>query len=597
MNAGDTQSILQRFPKDPMRLTDMLIAVQDAGGYLSEQALKETASYVGVSTAEVRQTSSFYHFLTEHPAGEYAVYVNDSAVARMMGYDAVVKAFEEEAGVAMGGVTEDGRIGLHTTADIGMNDQEPAAIINGTMFTRLTPERVKKLVAGMKAGTGVAEMVGERGDGNNAGDLIASEVCNNIRQKGPVIFDDFETGSAVRACLESKPEEVTEVVKNANLRGRGGAGFPAGMKWEFCRKAEAEKRFVVCNADEGEPGTFKDRVLLTERAPMLVEGMTVAAYCAGASEGIIYLRHEYRYLQRHLEDVLARYREQNLLGDKILGKDFSFDIRIQLGAGAYVCGEESALIESAEGKRGEPRNRPPYPVQVGYRGLPTAVNNVETLCAAARIVIKGADWFRALGTAQSVGTKVLSVSGDCANPGIYEVEWGVSLSDMLKLVGGEGAQAVQVGGASGTCVAPAEFGRTLGDNDLATGGSFIVIGPDRDLLSVVSNFVDFFVDESCGVCVPCRVGNLVLRRKLDKILSGHGVESDLTDILELGKVMKSTSRCGLGQTAANPLVTTIRNLRPLYEKRMASGADYDTEFDLAEAVKESCEYAGRTPNL
>jgi [NiFe] hydrogenase diaphorase moiety large subunit len=412
-----------------------------------------------------------------------------------------------------------------------------------------------------------------------------------------VIFADFQRGSTVRACLESTPGELTEMMKEANLRGRGGAGFPAGLKWEFCRKANAEKRYVVCNADEGEPGTFKDRVLLTERAPMLIEGMTTAAYCAGAVEGIIYLRHEYRYLVKHLEDVLAGYRADNLLGDTILGSDFSFDIRIQLGAGAYVCGEESALIESAEGKRGEPRNRPPYPVQVGYRGLPTAVNNVETLCAAARIVLEGATWYRTMGTAQSVGTKVLSVSGDCAHPGIYELEWGASINELLKLVGGEGAQAVQVGGASGTCVSPEQFDRTLGDNDLATGGSIIVIGPKRDLLSVVSNFVDFFTDESCGVCVPCRVGNLILRRKLDKILSGHGVESDLNDIVDLGAIMKSSSRCGLGQTAANPLVTTIQNFKPLYMKRIKSGADYDTEFDLASAVKESCEYAGRTPKL
>ncbi|HPP48745.1 MAG TPA: NADH-ubiquinone oxidoreductase-F iron-sulfur binding region domain-containing protein, partial [Spirochaetota bacterium] len=406
-----------------------------------------------------------------------------------------------------------------------------------------------------------------------------------------------EQGSAIKAALSKKPEDVIEEVKIANLRGRGGAGFPTGMKWEFCRKAEGAKHYVICNADEGEPGTFKDRVILTELPHMLFEGMAIAGYAVGAQEGIIYLRAEYLYLKKYLEKVLEDLRAKNILGKNIAGKGFDFDIRIQMGAGAYVCGEESALIESAEGKRGEPRNRPPFPVQKGYLGYPTTVNNVETLCCAVRIMLEGGEWFAKMGTAQSKGTKLLSVSGDCQNPGIYEVEFGTTVNTLLEMVGGRTAKAVQVGGPSGTCISKKDFGRRICFDDLATGGSIIIIGPDRDLFEIVHNFMDFFVEESCGWCVPCRAGNVILKQKLEKIMSGKASTKDVQELEDWCKIVKATSRCGLGQTSPNPIYTTIQNFREMYEAKVKKDTDYVSTFDLLAAVEESCKAAGRIPKV
>jgi len=370
------------------------------------------------------------------------------------------------------------------------------------------------------------------------------------------------------------------------------------MKWEFTRNSKGKKTYVVCNADEGEPGTFKDRVILTELPQMLFEGMAVAGYAVGAEEGVLYIRAEYEYLLKYLQSVVESMRNSNLLGKNVAGKKgFNFDITIKLGAGAYICGEESALIESAEGKRGEPRNRPPFPAQNGYLGYPTTVNNVESLCAAARIMVQGGEWFAKMGTFQSHGTKVLSVSGDCSKPGIYEVEFGTTLQSLLDEAGGSDAVAVQVGGPSGKCVSKKDFGKKLSFEELPTGGSIIIIGPNTDLLKVVHNFMDFFVEESCGWCTPCRAGNVILKQRLEKIMAGKGTESDLKEMVQWCTVVKAMSRCGLGQTSPNPIATTIENFREVYEAKLQKGADFVTEFDLNKAVQEYCKTAGRNPNI
>jgi [NiFe] hydrogenase diaphorase moiety large subunit len=305
------------------------------------------------------------------------------------------------------------------------------------------------------------------------------------------------------------------------------------------------------------------------------------------------LRAEYDYLRPLLESVLADLRRENLLGKNIAGSKFRYDITIRSGAGAYICGEESALLESAEGKRGEPRDRPPFPVQFGYRGRPTTVNNVETLASAARVLARGAAWFTALGTSKSAGTKLLSVSGDCARPGVYEVEFGLSVRELLDLAGAPDAGAVQIGGPSGTCVAPSGFDRKICFSDLATGGSIIVFGPDRDIFEIVGNFMDFFVEESCGWCTPCRAGNVLLKKKFEKVVRGQGSERDLAELEAWGKLVKCTSRCGLGQTSPNPILTTLQNFPELYRAKVRKGDDYLTEFDLAEAVRDGCEAADR----
>jgi [NiFe] hydrogenase diaphorase moiety large subunit len=592
-------SILDKYKKDSTRLMDILIDIQSEKGFIPIPYVEAISEELNLSKADVEQTISFYHFFSMEPRGKYTVYLNDSVVAHMMGRQEVANTFEKEVGCKFGHVSDDGIIGLFNTSCIGMNDQEPAAIINEAVFTRLTPFRVKELVRDMREGKEVEEMfVASYGDGNNSSELIKAVVSNNIRKKGPILISDFVPGDAIRKIIQLNPQQVINEMKISNMRGRGGAGFPTGLKWEFCRKTEDFPKYIFCNADEGEPGTFKDRVILTEHPKMIFEGMVVAAYAVGAEEGLLYLRHEYKYLQRHLENALQELRELNLLGNNIGEKDgFAFDIRIQFGAGAYVCGEESALIESAEGKRGEPRDRPPFPVEKGYLNKPTIVNNVETLCAAVKIIIKGGEWYRTMGTTESAGTKVLSISGDCRNPGVYEVEWGFNVNDILDMVGADPPQAIQVGGPSGSLIGPDEFNRILGYEDLATGGSIIVIGWQRDILrDVVLNFTNFFIEESCGSCTPCRVLTVLYKQKLEKILKGKGVMKDIEDMQEWGKLMR-TSRCGLGHTAANPILSSTKNFRHLYESRIQKHKEFDSGFDLHQAVLESCIVTERIPNL
>jgi [NiFe] hydrogenase diaphorase moiety large subunit len=593
------KTIIAKYNHDKTRLMDILLAVKDEFGYIPSEAVKHTAALLKMSEVDVEQTVSFYHFYSNKPTGKYSVYLNNSAVACMMGRDEIASVFEKEVGISFNSVTEDGLIGLWDTADIGMNDQEPAAIINDTVFTRLTPSKVRELVAAFRAGKEVTELVTKYGDGENSHPLIKSMVHNNLIKKGPVLFSDYELGMAIRKAVNQTPEQVIEEIKRSNLRGRGGAGFPAGLKWEFCRKSRGPLTYLLCNADEGEPGTFKERVILTELPKQLFEGMIVAGYALGAKEGVLYIRYEYRYLLAYLEQMLRELRGGNLLGKNIAGKQgFNFDIRIQLGAGAYVCGEESALIESMEGKRGEPRNRPPFPVQKGYLDMPTVINNVETLSAVVKIMVKGAEWFKAMGTKESAGTKLLSVSGDCKHPGVYEIEWGTTIRELLEMVGGTSVQAVQVGGPSGVCINPTQFQRDIAFEDLATGGSMIVIGKQRNLLrEIVVNFMDFFIEESCSSCAPCRSLTVILRNKLQKILDGKGSRTDVNELYQWTKYMKAANRCGLGQTAANPILSTIENFRQLYDDLVIPEEEFVSAFNLEEAVADSCAYVGRIPKF
>lgn len=594
------QEIIKKYNSDKTRLMDILLDTQSELGYISEEAVVEIANQLKIARIDVEQTVSFYHFFSQTPRGKYNIYLNNSAVACMMGSKDIRRAFEQEAGCKFGQVTSDGKIGLYDTACIGMNDQEPAAIINGEVFTKLTPSRAKELIRGLKTDENLKDLFyQELGDGKNSSEKIKSMVRNNIEKRGAVIFDEFTPGETLKGKLTSmSPEEVIDEVKKSNIRGRGGAGFPTGFKWDYCRQSEGEQRYVLCNADEGEPGTFKDRVILTERPEMLFDGMAVAGYAIGANNGILYLRNEYKYLENYLEKVLQDARMNNRLGKSVAGiEGFDFDIRIQFGAGAYVCGEESALIESCEGKRGEPRDRPPFPVEKGYLNMPTVVNNVETLCSVVRILEKGGEWYNNMGTKDSTGTKVLSISGDCREPGIYEVEWGMTIKEMLHMVEAEHVQAVQVGGPSGTLIGPAEFDRKICYADLATGGSMIVIGNHRNILKdIVLNFMEFFIEESCGSCSTCRILPAIMKDKLNKIISGRGVKQDIEDLNDWGQVLK-VSRCGLGQTAGNPILTSIKNFRRVYEHAIQYELTFDTGFDLSNAVKASCEVVDRVPNV
>jgi [NiFe] hydrogenase diaphorase moiety large subunit len=384
-------------------------------------------------------------------------------------------------------------------------------------------------------------------------------------KKTPFTFESVEPESGLRAALAMSRADIIGEVGACNLRGRGGAGFPTGTKWNLAAAARVKAggtKYVVCNADEGEPGTFKDRVILSEHADLVFEGMAIGARAVGATAGILYLRSEYVYLRPHLEQVLARRRASKLLGTDIGGlAGFTFDIHIHMGAGAYVCGEETALIESLEGHRGEPRNRPPFPVDTGFNGQPTVVNNVETFAWVACILSRSANWFKAIGTPKSTGYKLFSVSGDCREPGVYEFPLGITVAELLEKVGGEGAKAVQIGGASGHCLPASEFGRRIAFEDVSTGGSVIVFGPDRDMLAVARNFMEFFVEESCGQCTPCRAGNAKLLEGIDMLQRGEGSTHYVQELFALGETMQVASKCGLGQSSPNAFMSIVKHFK------------------------------------
>jgi [NiFe] hydrogenase diaphorase moiety large subunit len=349
----------------------------------------------------------------------------------------------------------------------------------------------------------------------------------------------------------------------------------------------------VCNADEGEPGTFKDRVLLNSYADNMLEGMTVCAGIVGATKGYLYLRGEYRYLRKSLEETLEKRRHANLLGKNICGHNgFDFDIEIHLGAGAYICGEESALIESLEGKRGIPRNRPPFPVTHGFQGQPTVVNNVETFVAAAKIALFGADWFRSVGTSESTGTRLLSISGDCSKPGIYEIPFGISIRQVLEDCGAKETQAVQIAGAAGTTISPQEFDRKIAFEDVSTGGSFMIFNKQRDLLNMVQNFAHFFCHESCGFCTPCRVGSALVKDLIDKVVVGHATRYDLNELQNIGQVMQQSSHCGLGATAPNHILDTLNKFPDIYSSRLVNRG-YEPAFDINAELETSRQVTGR----
>jgi [NiFe] hydrogenase diaphorase moiety large subunit len=389
---------------------------------------------------------------------------------------------------------------------------------------------------------------------------------------GPVLFSEYKQGEAIKKSFENKRQYILQELKTSGLKGRGGAGFPTSTKWMLTAAANADKKYVVCNADEGEPGTFKDRVLLLEYPELVFDGMVIAGYTIGAKYGIVYLRGEYEYMLKSLESFLDQMRKDNFLGKNILGMEgIDFDISIRLGSGAYVCGEETALIESLEGYRGEPRNRPPYPVNTGFKGYPTVVNNVETLASVPHIIMKGGDWFREYGTDKSTGSKLFSVSGDCEKPGVYELPWGTTINELLKIVGAEKIKAVQIGGASGVCLPKEQFNRQLAYEDAATGGSVMIFNDKRDMIKILKNFLEFFVEESCGQCTPCRIGNVRLLEGVKKIENNEITFAYINSLKDLGRTMQVACKCGLGQTSPNAFITILENFKTEIFKYDTSG--------------------------
>ncbi|CAG7641208.1 NAD(P)H-dependent oxidoreductase subunit E [Rhodococcus opacus] len=569
--SGDIKAILERNGSERTRLIDILWDVQHLYGHIPDEVLPQLADELNLSPLDILETASFYHFFHRKPSGKYRIYLSDTVIAKMNGYQAVHDSLERETGARFGGTDKTGMFGLFETPCIGLSDQEPAMLIDNVVFTRLRPGTIVDIITQLRQGRSPEDIANPAGLPSDDVAYVDGVVESNVRTKGPVFFRGLtDYGRLLELCLALRPEQIIDRIIESKLRGRGGAGFSTGLKWQLCRTAVSDDKYIICNADEGEPGTFKDRVLLTRSPKKVFMGMIIAARAIGSRNGILYLRWEYIYLKDYLERQLQELRDEGLLGARIGGQSgFDFDIRIQMGAGAYICGDESALIESCEGKRGTPRVKPPFPVQEGYLGKPTCVNNVETFAAAARIMEEGPNWFRALGTPESTGTRLLSVAGDCSRPGIYEVEWGVTLNEVLTTVGARDARAVQISGPSGQCVSVAEDGeRRMAYEDISCNGAFTIFNTERDLLEIVKDFMQFFVDESCGICVPCRVGNIDLHKKVELVIAGKACQKDLDDVVSWGALVKKTSRCGLGATSPNPILTTLDKFPEIYTKRL-----------------------------
>ena len=504
------------------------------------------------------------------------------------GCDAIIK--EMEAQLAAHDLEKEFKV--IKTGCFGLCALGPIMIVypEGAFYSRVTPEDVKEIVEEhLVKGRVVkrllyAETVEEDNIKSlNEVDFYKKQMRVALRNCGVINPEDIEEYIGIdgyqalgKVLTEMKPQEVIDVIKESGLRGRGGGGFPTGMKWQFTYNSQNEQKYVACNADEGDPGAFMDRSILEGDPHAVIEAMAIAGYAVGANQGYIYIRAEYPIAVKRLGIAIAQAREYGLLGKNIFESGFDFDLEIRLGAGAFVCGEETALITSIEGHRGEPRPRPPFPAVAGLWQKPTLLNNVETYANITQIILNGADWFKAIGTEKSKGTKVFALGGKIKNTGLVEVPMGTTLREIVEEIGGgipggKKFKAAQTGGPSGGCIpehlidTPIDYDSLMAIGSMMGSGGLIVMDEDNCMVDIAKFFLEFTVDESCGKCTPCRVGTKRLYEILEKITSGNGTMEDLDKMEELCYSIKSTALCGLGQTAPNPVLSTLKYFRDEYE--------------------------------
>ncbi len=455
---------------------------------------------------------------------------------------------------------------------------------DNTFYTQVKPEDIKEIVAEhLIKGRKVTRLLyidpekKEKIEDSKHMGFYRKQLRIALRNCGfidPENIDEYiarEGYEALGRCLaEMTPQDVINIVKESGLRGRGGGGFPTGLKWEFASKYQADQKYVVCNADEGDPGAFMDRSILEGDPHSVIEAMAICGYAIGATKGLVYIRAEYPLAIKRLQIAIKQAREYGLLGKNILGSNFEFDIELRYGAGAFVCGEETALIHSMEGLRGEPTVKPPFPAESGYWGKPTNVNNVETFANIPVIILKGGKWFRSIGTEKSPGTKVFALAGKINNVGLIEVPMGITLREVIFEIGGgikdgKKFKAVQTGGPSGGCLTekhldtPIEFDTLIAAGSMMGSGGMIVMDEDDCMVAVAKFYLEFTVEESCGKCAPCRIGNKRLHETLEKICKGNGTREDIELLQNMSRVIKDTALCGLGQTSPNPVLSTIDN--------------------------------------
>ena len=505
------------------------------------------------------------------------------------GSKAIQEAFDQN--IANCGLTEE--VKLVQTGCFGLCALGPVVIVypDGTFYSRVTPEDVKEIVEEhllkgrivdrlVYADTGAEEVVGNVSLNDTA--FYKSQRRIVLRNCGVIDPENIEEYIAMdgyealgKVLTEMTPDEVIGVVTDSGLRGRGGGGFPTGRKWALCAPNKADQKYVVCNADEGDPGAFMDRSVLEGDPHSLIEAMAICGYAVGVSQGYVYVRAEYPIAVKRLQKAIDDAREYGLLGKNIFDSGFDFDMDIRLGAGAFVCGEETALMTSIEGNRGEPRPRPPYPAVKGLWGKPTVENNVETFANIPQIILRGADWFASMGTEKSKGTKVFALGGKINNTGLVEIPMGTTLREIIEDIGGgipngKKFKAAQTGGPSGGCIpdtlidTPIDYDNLTAIGCMMGSGGLIVMDEDTCMVDIAKFFLEFTVDESCGKCTPCRIGTKRLLELLEKICDGNGTMEDLDHLEELCEYIKANSLCALGQTAPNPVLSTLRFFRDEY---------------------------------
>lgn len=553
--------VMMQFDYQEHALIEVLIAAQETWGCLTKELMAYVGKKLHVPLIQVYSVATFYDMFTLDEVGETECTICTGPACKLAGAGDVLVEINKFTGTTDRGRRNGaGKYLIKESSCLGYCDQAPAALVNKKAQVRLTEVGAAALLKGMAQAP-------------------RFHVCGNPRiltapigQIAPTDLDLHRSAGAFTALEKAltimTPMEVIGEVKESRLTGRGGAGFPTGLKWEFASKAAGPQKYVVCNFDESEPGTFKDRVLMEGNPYRVLEGLIISAYATGASTGYIYTRGEYQTASETLDEALDELYADNLLGDHILGTDYSFDVEIRHNAGAYICGEETALFESIEGKRGHPRSKPPYPTQAGLFGKPTAINNVETLAVVPSLILHGGEWFQQWGTAESVGLKLFCLSGHVNKPGVVEVPMGLSVRELVERFGGGFAgdpQAVLVGGAAGGFLRGDQLDTPLTHEDLRPldvpigSGALVVFNQTADLWQVLEDLAHFFVHETCGHCAPCRLGTKQIYHLLHKINTGEGAPADVRKIAKLGQTIRKTCVCGLGMTAANPSMTILHN--------------------------------------
>ncbi len=549
-------------------LLPALQAAQALYGFIPQEAAEQISHTLHVPLADIQGVIDFYSLLYSKPTGRQILRLCTDPACAMQGADHLLEAACQKLGAAPGSTTLDGSYTVEHTTCLGLCEHAPAALLDDKSFSNLDHASLEDLLGGQAGHSqpGAAQPRPVRVYGDIA---ILTARCQQGR---PARIDEYRSSGGYKAlekALRLSPAEVIAEVKAAGLVGRGGAAFPTAAKWEGAALAPGDQRFVVCNADESEPGTFKDRLLLENDPHALLEGLMIAGYAVGAHQGYIYLRGEYPEAFQALHVALAEARQAGLLGEHVLGYAWSFDINLRRGAGAYICGEETALFGSIEGKRGCPRLKPPFPTTFGLFGKPTAINNVETLCNIPLILLQGAAAYRSLGTEKSPGPKLFCVSGDVARPGVYEVPFGVTLRQLLVdlaggVAGGRRLQAVLFGGAAGAFATPEQLDTPLAFETLKAAGlplgSGVVMAFDerRDLRDVLLRLGKFFAHESCGKCYPCQMGTQRQVEILKRVAQHKTLPGDASRLQDIGWTMSDASICGLGQTAASAVLSGLK---------------------------------------